>query len=454
MIRLTNTLGNKKQEFKPITEAKVGMYTCGPTVYDDVHIGNLRAFVTPDILKRALKWNNYEVKHVMNITDVGIGGDNDEGEDKIIRGLKREGKPVTMEAMKELTETYAEHFKNDLAKLNIEMPDAFPKASEHIKEDIELIETLEKKGFAYKAESAVYFDTSKDKHYGKLGRLTKEDESVARVEGGGKKHSRDFALWKLNPSLGYESPWGKGFPGWHIECSAMSRKYLGDHFDIHTGGVDLVPIHHNNEIAQSENACGCDFVNYWIHNAHVNVASGKMAKSEGTGLTLASIIEKGFDPLAYRYWLLTAHYRSPVEFSFEALEGAQNAYAKLKERVSELPDSGSALQSHTHSFTEAINDDLDTPKAIGLIWDMVKDDSASEADKKATILAFDTILGLDLGRIIEVPEDVKKLAEERNNARLSKDWKKADELRVQIEQTGFEVKDTEKGYRIIKKARA
>lgn len=427
------------------------MYTCGPTVYDDVHIGNLRAFITPDILKRVLLWNGLRVTHVMNITDVGIGGDNDEGEDKIIKGLKREGKPITLSAMKELTELYTEHFKADLEKLNILAPDVFPKASEHIQEDIAMIKTLESKDIAYPTSDAVYFDTSKDADYGKLGGLPDEDESIARVASSGEKRNRrDFALWKLNSSIGYESPWGVGFPGWHIECSAMSKKYLGDHFDIHTGGIDLASIHHNNEIAQSESACDCTFVNYWIHNAFVNVTEGKMSKSEGTGLSLGTLIEKGFDPLAYRYFLLGAHYKTPVTFSWQALEGAQNAYKKLRDAVAELPSGGSIVEAYKTAYEEKINNDLDTPGALALVWQILKDDSIDPTDKKATILKLDEILGLGLHTTenIEIPEHITKLAEERETARKNKDWKLADELRQKIETEGYVLKDKPEGYSI------
>lgn len=444
MLEISNTLGHSKQPFKPINGNSVGMYTCGPTVYDDIHIGNLRAFVTPDILKRVLIWNGLTVKHVMNITDVGIGGDNDEGEDKIVRGLKREGKPITLEAMKELTTLYTEHFMGDLLKLNVLTPDFFPKASEHIAEDIVFIETLIKKGFAYVGKEAVYFDTSKDPNYGKLGGLPTDDTSIARVASSSeKKNHRDFALWKLNSSLGYESPWGVGFPGWHIECSAMSKKYLGDHFDIHTGGIDLASIHHNNEITQSESACGCDFVNYWVHNAFVNVESGKMSKSEGTGLTLGTLIEKGFSPLAYRYFLLTAHYKTPVTFSWAALEGAQNAFMKLKEAVNLLPDGGSILPEYRTAYEEKINNDLDTAGALALTWQLIKDSAISPADKKASILDFDHILGLglDIHHRVEIPENIRQRVQDRETARKNKDWKLADEIRNEVEQAGFIILD-------------
>lgn len=289
MLYLTNTLTKQKELFVPLNEKNVGMYNCGPTVYDYAHIGNLRAYVFADILRRTLEYAGYTVNQVMNITDIGhLSSDADDGEDKMTRGLKREGKPLTLEAMKELADFYAEAFKKDLSWLNIEMPHHMPKASEHIAEDIALIQKLEARGFLYTTSDGVYFNTEKDPHYGKLGGLSDINEAQARIHAQSEKKSpRDFAVWKKNDVLGYESPWGKGFPGWHMECSAMSMKYLGETFDIHTGGIDHIPVHHNNEIAQSENATGKPYVRTWLHNAFVTVPSGKMAKSEGTGLTLA-----------------------------------------------------------------------------------------------------------------------------------------------------------------------
>jgi cysteinyl-tRNA synthetase len=455
MLKLTNSLSKKKEEFKPISSGKVGIYNCGPTVYDYIHIGNLRAFVTADLIRRVFEYNNYDVTQVMNITDVGIGGDNDEGEDKIIKGLKREGKPITLEAMKELTEFYTEKFLEDLAKLNILKPGVLPKASEHIAEDIELITELEKKDFVYKTSDGMYFDTSKDRGYGKLGGLSKEQsETSARIaHNSEKKNYRDFAVWKFNSKIGYESPWGQGFPGWHIECSAMSRKYLGPHFDIHTGGIDLAAIHHNNEIAQSESACDCTFVNYWLHNAFVNVEAGKMAKSEGTGIQLQTIIDKNIDPLAYRYFLLSAHYRTPITFSWEGLEGAKNAYTKLIARLSEIPEIGSVSDFYKQKFTEAIDDDLNTPQALALVFELLADTAVSDPDKKATILDFDTVLGLNLAAeiILDIPNNVQKLIEKREQARKNKQWKESDELRFEIEKHGFSIKDTENGPKISRK---
>ncbi len=460
MLRFTNTQTGAIEEFSSLEKNHVRMYNCGPTVYDYVHIGNLRSFIMADLLRRTFLFDKYRVTQVMNITDVGIGGDNDEGEDKIIRGLKREGKPITLEAMKELTEFYTERFKEDLKKLNISTPEFFPKASEHIQEDIELIETLLEKGFAYETSDGMYFDTSKDPSYGKLGGIGEEND-IARVESTGeKKNRRDFALWKKNSGIGYESPWGKGFPGWHIECSAMARKYLGNHFDVHTGGIDLASIHHNNEIAQSENACGCTFVNYWIHNAFVNVESGKMAKSEGNSITLNTLIEKGFHPLAYRYWLLQARYNTPVTFSWENLEASQVAFERLVRQFHTLGEKvGRVSSKYRKLFTESIDDDLNIPKALSIAWDMLKDAKIKDANKKATLLEFDKIFGLSLETgdfledLREIPfeelsQEIQKLILERAQARKEKNWKRADEIRENLKALGYQIKDSEESQKI------
>ena len=451
-IKLHNTLTGKLEEFRPIEPGSVKMYHCGPTVYNYVHIGNLRSFLLADIIRRTFEFLGFEVQQVMNITDVGIGGNNDEGEDKIIKGLKREGKVVSMESMKELGDFYTERFKEDIAKLNIRMPHVLPKASEHIPEQIELIKILESKGFSYQTSNGVYFDVSKDSHYGKLGGIGGESES--RIEPNQeKRNQQDFALWKFNTNLGFPSPWGQGFPGWHLECSAMSTKYLGNTFDIHTGGIDLSPIHHNNEIAQSESACECDLAHYWLHNEFVNISDGKMAKSEGNHITLQTLIEKGYSPLAYRYFLLMAHYRTPVNFSWEALEAAENAYRKLKEFFSSLRSNlenskGSTLE-YQKEFSEAISNDLNTPEALAVVWKLVKDESVSPLDKRATLLDFDQVLGLDLEHnefgLNDVPDEIDRLRIELDNARKEADFAKSDEIRQKLNEKGYEVKNTPGG---------
>lgn len=455
MLSLYNTLSKKKEEFTPIIAGHVGMYNCGPTVYDRVHIGNLRAYIFADTLRRALEANHLTVLQVMNITDVGhLTSDADSGEDKMSKGLKREGLPLTLDGMRTLAENYTRIFEEDLKALKIEHPHEMPRATDHIQEQIDIISRLEEKGFVYTTSDGVYFDTSKDSKYGRLGGLTPIDESVERIEGDEKKSPRDFALWKFNSELGWESPWGKGFPGWHIECSAMAMKYLGESFDIHTGGIDHIPVHHNNEIAQSENATGKEFARFWIHGAFLNIDNTKISKSLGNFVTLEGLVEKGISPLAYRYWLLTGHYRSELNFSLEALEAGQNAYNKLVDRLRSFGAVVGAVDiGYEAKFLEAINDDLNTPQAIALMWDMLKDDSVADADKKATLYYFDRVLGLGLRDITDVvvPEEVQKLAEERELARTSKDWAKADEIRLQIQMLGFDVKDTPQGFSIVQK---
>jgi cysteinyl-tRNA synthetase len=464
-IELYNTLSGKKEVFKSLKEGAVNMYDCGPTVYDRAHIGNLRPYVFADTLRRTLEYAGYTVKQVINITDVGhLTSDADSGEDKMTKALVRENMPFTLAAMREIATKYMDMFVSDLSELNIESPAVFPRASEHIAEDIELIEELEKKGFVYTLSDGVYFDTAKFKGYGKLGNIDISAlKTGARVAANSEKRNpTDFLVWKLDKqdngqSIGWDSPWGKGFPGWHIECSAMSRKYLGQPFDIHTGGIDHIPVHHNNEIAQSEAAYGVPLAIYWLHNAFINLRESKMAKSAGGFITLDTLQSKSISPIAYRYWLLTAHYRSPADFTYEAVKAAQNALMRLMAAASGYPDGGTIDETYRERFQSFIGDDLDTPKALALIWDLIKDDKVSPADKRATILDFDRVLGLDIGavptRSIEedAPAEVAALAEARQKAREEKDWKKADALRTEIESRGFEVLDTDKGASIKKK---
>jgi len=460
-IHLTNTLTGKKELFTPLKKTlfgtpKVGMYHCGPTVYNYIHIGNLRAFFLADITRRMFESQNYKVKQVMNITDVGLL-ESDNAEDKMTLALKREGKPLTLEAMRELAEFYTTAFTDDLKALNIQIPHILPKASEHIAEDITVVKKLKKKGFTYTITDGVYFDTSKTDDYGKLSGVPDLHNEQTRIGlNTEKKNPRDFALWKFNASLGWESPWGKGFPGWHIECSAMSMKYLGETFDIHTGGIDLIPIHHNNEIAQSEHATGHAFAKYWLHNAFVNVGDAKMAKSAGNFITLKTLTEKGYSPLDYRYFLLGARYSTPLNFSFEALDAAQNAYKKLLHTISLLPVGGTADKVLVEKALTYAADDLDTPKTLALVWDILKNDAVSAADKRATVIKIDAILGLKLSTVPEqvekqdLPADVLKLAEDRIFARTTKDWKKSDTIRLEIESLGYEVKDTPEGQKVTK----
>ncbi len=444
-LELYNSLTGKKEEFKPIRSGKVGIYTCGPTVYNYAHIGNLRAYLFADILRRTLEYNGYKVTQIMNITDVGhLTSDADEGDDKMVKALRREGKPLTLDAMKEVADTYTKAVVDDLKALNIELPNEMPRASGHITEDIELVGALEKKGFAYKTRDGLYFEVAKFPAYGTRGRFKLgELKEGARVAVNPEKRSpRDFALWKFSgTALGFESPWGRGFPGWHIECSAMSRKYLGQPFDIHTGGIDHIPVHHQNEIAQSEAAYGAPLANYWMHNEFVNVGEAKMAKSEENFITLKTLREKGIHPLAYRYYLLQSHYRSPVNFSWEAFEAAQTGYLKLLSAFSRLGKDSTPAKKN-----EETNNDLNTPSLLAHLWELVKEKRREE------ILDADRILGLDienqatlLMKKTVIPEKIKNLLAAREDARKAKDFKTADEIRVQIEQAGFTVQDSDTG---------
>lgn len=444
-----NTLTRKKEEFKPLKNGEVSMYHCGPTVYDYAHIGNFRSYVMADILRRVFEYKNFKVTQVMNITDVGhLTSDADEGEDKMTLALKREGKTLTLENMKELADTYTRFFKEDLRKLNIKEPHRMPRASEHIPAQIALIKRLEEKGLAYRISDGIYFDTQAYPKYGKLAGSPNDEHQHPRIGANKeKKNHRDFALWKLNSELGWESPWGKGFPGWHIECSAMSMEALGESFDIHTGGIDHIGTHHTNEMAQSEAVTGKPFVRYWLHNEFVSVDGEKMSKSKGNIITLKDLEEKGYDPLAYRYWLLTAHYRTPVNFTWEALDGATKAFARLKERFTGLEENGMPNKKYLADFTEAVGDDLNTPQAVALTHELQSDTAVTDADKKATILAIGAVLGLGLGvvRATEISGEVKVLAQRREEARKNENWQKADSLRDEIKTRGYDIKDTSEG---------
>ncbi|MEK9182725.1 MAG: cysteine--tRNA ligase, partial [Patescibacteria group bacterium] len=438
-------------------EGNVRMYSCGPTVYDYAHIGNLRAFVFADVLQKTLKYYGYKIHRVMNITDVGhLSSDADFGEDKMTKGLLREGKELTLENMRGLAEFYTEKFKEDLRALNIEIPKELYYASDFVKEDIDLIKKLEEKKYTYKTSNGIYFDISKMPNYGILwGGKTTRDKNHARIaENREKKNPEDFALWKFNKELGFESAWGKGFPGWHIECSAMSMKFLGEQFDIHTGGIDLMPTHHTNEIAQSECATGKKpFVKFWMHNEFVDFGGAKMAKSTGDFLKLGNIVEKGISATAYRFWLLMSSYRTKVNFNWEALSGAEIALKRLYGLYNELgKELGAISPGYQKKFKSYLEDDLDTSRALTVIWDILKDENISPADKKATILDFDRVLGLGLENLKEekIPKEVARLAEERQVAREAKDFQKSDEIRKKINSLGYEIKDTDQGQKINK----
>lgn len=452
-LKLYNTLTREKEVFKPINKDFVTMYNCGPTVYWDQHIGNLKAYLFADLLKRVLEFNEYNVKQVINVTDVGHlkstddFGVDESGEDKMEIAAKREGKTA-----KEVSHYYFNLFKKDLEKLNIKEPSVWSWATEHINDQINLIKTLEEKGFIYKTSDGLYFDTSKLEDYGELAKLDISGLNAGkRIDMSEKKSKTDFALWKFSKpeddrQQEWESPWGVGFPGWHIECSAMAMKYLGDTIDIHTGGIDHIPVHHTNEIAQSETATGKKFVNYWLHENFLTFKGEKVSKSKGGLFTLIDLEEKGFLPMSYRYYNLTAIYRKPMDFSIEILENAQNSYKKLKNIISQLTDDGKLNEEYLAKFKESINDDLNTPKALAVLWELVRDDSAE--GKYKTIKKMEEVFGLDLFEkdLLEIPEEIKQMAEERLIAKRNKDFKKSDELREKINLLGWNIKDTKEEY--------
>ncbi|MFA6171859.1 MAG: cysteine--tRNA ligase [Patescibacteria group bacterium] len=461
-LQLYNTLTRKKEEFTPIQDKKAGLYTCGPTVYNYAHIGNLRTFLFEDVLKRVLVYNGYKVKHVMNITDVGhLTGDRDMGEDKIETGAKREGKTAW-----EIAEFYTEAFLKDLKALNILLPDIMPKATDHIKEQIEMISALEKKGYTYITSDGVYYNTSKFKGYNQLSHKNLSTlKEGARVEKNDeKKNPTDFALWKFTPKevkrqMEWDSPWGKGFPGWHIECSAMSVKYLGKQFDIHCGGVDHIDIHHTNEIAQTEAATGvAPWVKTWMHGAFLIIGGGKkMAKSEGNFLTLENaIIKKGLNPLAFRFAALQTHYRKPMEYSEESMLSAQKGLLHLYNQVREFSrfkTKKSINAEYKEKFLRAINDDLNMPRAMAVVQDLLKSKITGE-EKMATVMDFDKVLGLNLSRALSeeesLPDDIQALADQRKKAREEKDWKKSDDLRDKLNSLGYSVEDASAETRVRK----
>ncbi len=452
-LKLYNTLTRKKEVFKPIKKAQVTMYNCGPTVYWYQHIGNLKAYIFADLLRRTLEFNGYKVKQVINVTDVGhLISDADEGEDKMEKAAKKEGKTA-----KEISHYYFNLFQKDLEKLNIKQPSVWSWATEHIKEQIELIKKLEAKGFIYKTSDGIYFDTSKLKNYGELAKLNIDGlEAGKRIDMSEKKNKTDFALWKFSKpedkrQQEWGSPWGVGFPGWHIECSAMSMKYLGETIDLHTGGVDHIPVHHTNEIAQSEAATGKKFVNYWMHENFLTFKGEKVSKSKGGLFNLTELEEKGYSPIAYRYYNLTAIYRKPMDFSLEILENAQNSYKKLKNIISELTDDKTLNEKYLEEFKEAMNDDLNTPKALAVLWELVRDEKAE--GKYQTIKKMDEVFGLKLfeqEKKIDIPEKIKSLAEERLIAKKNKDFKRSDEIREKIKSLGWNIKDSKESYELEK----
>lgn len=462
-IQLFNTLTRQKEDFSPIKEGEVKIYSCGPTVYNYAHIGNLRAYVFADTLKRMFLANSYNVHHVVNITDVGhLSSDSDEGEDKLEKGAKSEGKSVW-----EIAKFYTEAFMDDVKKLNILEAEVYPRATDHIEEMIDFVKLLEGKGYTYVAGGNIYFDTSKFKDYGKMARINLDADALkSRVEiDPNKKNPFDFVLWFTkykykNHEMLWDSPWGKGFPGWHIECSAMATKYLGDHIDIHTGGIDHVPVHHTNEIAQSEAAFDHQWVNFWLHNDFLIERDGeKMAKSAGEFLRLKTLIDKGYNSLDYRYYLLTGHYRSPLSFSWEALDSARNSLRRAKTKIQELIGQNTdsekktddqIMKKYEDEFMTAINDDLNTAVGLSIMWKTIDSSELNASQKIILMKKYDEVLGLDLLKEEkkQIPDEVTKLAEKRLKARNSKDWAESDRLRDEIKSMGYEILDTKDGYDI------
>lgn len=472
-IRLFNTLTRKVEEFKSIDPGKVRMYCCGPTVYNYQHIGNMRTFIFEDILKRVLLYNNYEVKHVMNITDVGhLVSDADEGEDKMEEGSKREGKTVW-----EISEYYTKIYKRDAGLLNIIPPNIYCKATDYIKEQIDLVKCLEEKGFTYKTSDGIYFDSSKFPNYGELAKLDidglQEGKRISYSDE--KRNKTDFVVWKFSPKdkkrqMEWDSPWGIGFPGWHIECSAMSKKFLGNNFDIHCGGVDHINVHHTNEIAQSEACNGEKFANYWLHGEWLIEDKGKMSKSKGEFITLQTLIDRGYSPMHYRYFLLNAHYRRKLKFSYEGMGAAKNGYENLKGRILRLRESvptgkeevkndkldvsENKLKNYNQRFLDSINDDLNVTEGMAIFWYMLKDSFLNSKEKLELALDFDKVFGLEFDKIEEskekhtIPDEIKELVEKRKAAKEKKDFKLADEIRDEIRKKGYQVIDKKEGVEI------
>ena len=454
-MKLYNSLTNKKEDLV-VENNTVKMYTCGPTVYYFPHIGNMRAYLFMDFLRKSLKFCGFEVKGVMNLTDVGhLVSDSDDGEDKMELAAKREKKDPY-----EISKFYTNCFFNDTSRLNIEKPEYVAKATDHIKEMIDFVKELENKGFTYIIDDGVYFDVQKFKKYGALSGKDLSTVGVNRIdENQQKKHPFDFALWKFVPEnhiMKWESPWGVGCPGWHIECSAMGQKYLGETIDIHTGGIDHKPIHHENEIAQNDAKLGKQVVKNWMHVEFLQVDGGKMGKSLGNLYTINELIEKGFSPLDFRYMNLLTHYRKSLNFTFESLTSSKSALKSLKQLVQSHKTGENSISKETlnfyhDEFKNAIADDLNIPLAVGVLWKMVKNEQKSK-DVYDLAIKFDSVLSLDLDKEEkqEIPEEILKLANERLEARLNKNWAKSDELRDLIKEKGFLIKDSKEGFEISK----
>ena len=460
-MKVYNTLDREKEEFTPIQGNLVRMYSCGPTVYSYAHIGNMRTYIFMDLLRRSLRFAGFKVKGVMNITDVGhLLSDGDEGEDKMQKAARKEGKTPW-----EIAAFYTEAFFKDIDALNVSRPEIIAKATEHIPEMIEFVKGLMEKGYAYEISDGIYFDIGKFPGYGKLsGQTVDEKEAGARIEENSeKRHPADFALWKKadkNHIMQWESPWGMGFPGWHIECSAMSKKYLGEVFDLHTGGIDAVPVHHENEIAQNEALAGKKTVNYWMHGEFMMVDGGKMSKSLGNVYTISDLEKKGYLPLDFRYFCLNAHYRKKLNFTFEGMDAAHTSYERLRNllyvhKMSATATDKAILDDLYKRFKDAVEDDMNIPFALGVLWEAVKLPKSKDIYKLA--LEFDKVLGLSLDKVtapapekIDVPAEIAALAEKRFAAKKEKNWAEADRLRAEIAEKGYVIKDSKDGYTIEK----
>ena len=459
-----NTLTNKKEELKTVNPGEVRMYSCGPTVYNFAHIGNLRTYVFMDLLRRTLKLNDYKLLGVMNITDVGhLTSDADEGEDKMEKAAKQQKKSPL-----EIAAYYTSVFENDVKALNITLPEIVPKATDHIEEMIEFVKGLEEKGFAYETDDGIYFDIVKYGQYGVLSKLDLDEQLAgARVEvNDQKKHPADFAVWKKAPKehlQQWESPWGMGYPGWHIECSAMGRKYLGDTFDIHTGGVDHIPVHHENEIAQSNALLGHPAVNYWMHGEFMMVDNGKMSKSLGNTYTVDDLKKNSIMPLTFRYFCLNAHYRNKINFTWDAIKASQKAYIRLLEAVAqnknaESDEEAKALCENAYNqFLEAVNDDLNVPKALGILWNLLRSGNCAR-EIFDTAIKMDAVFGLDLEKGYvpmeqdnDIPQELLEKLNERAQARKEKNWALSDKLRDEINQAGYDIKDSPEGSTLVKR---
>lgn len=460
-IYFFNTLTKEKELFKPINEKEVRIYSCGPTVYKDATIGNMRTNIFQDVLRRVLRYNGYTLKHAMNITDVGhLVSDGDEGEDKMLKSAREEHKSPM-----EIAEYYTKLFFQDLEALNIETPEIICKATDHIQEMLKYVEKLVENGYAYETSTAIYFDISKLDEYPILSNVNLDEQKAgARVDIDPEKRSPyDFALWIKAPEnhlMKWDSPWGPSYPGWHIECSAMGQKYLGDQFDIHTGGIDLIPTHHENEIAQSKGKCGKIPANYWMHGEYLLIDGGKMSKSLGNVYLIKDIIERGYDPLVYRLFSYSCHYKNKLNFTWDGMEAASKSLERLKNGYQlhlagkdEVEDK--IVKEFEERFRQAINDDLNMPIAMGVVWEVVRQESKSPKLAKL-LLKFDSVLGLKIDESLnkpqeDIPQEILDLVEQRKQARSNKDWAKSDELRDLVQSKGYEIKDTKDGMEIKRK---